>query len=204
MTARPKLSIRGYMIDQMRARTPTSAKLIQEIHRAAVDLLKASSHHYTDEDLKKTVLRVLVQNESHQDTSNGAGKADEDVSEAFLDVCERHINSGMDYSDLINADNHAEIIVNEIEDRCHAAVALSRSLGGCFGITEGGHCGIVTEKAAAGDEIFMIEGGPETFLVRYQLPANTYIWLGEIYIYSFEDQIEKAIKENDLVTITVV
>ncbi|KAG8533043.1 uncharacterized protein KY384_001826 [Bacidia gigantensis] len=190
LMTRAKLSVRGFIIDQVQERT-RSIETISESYKAALDLCKVSNRFLSDENPKRSALRILARNVAHQ------GK---EVSEAFLNACERYVDDEPDLSAFMAlADRKA--LFDEIKSRNHALIALYHSKDGCFGATRGGCYGMFTEKGAIGDEIFMIDGGPETFLVRHQPATDTYIWSGQSYVYNFEDQIEKNAAIDILTTI---
>ena len=193
LMTRAKLSIRGFIVDQIQERTRDTEKII-ESYKAALDLCKASNQFLSDADLKRFALRVLIRNKSHQ------GK---EVSKAFLDACERFVDYEWDVSAFTELANR-KAVLDEVQIRGHVHIALSPVKEGCFGSTRGGYYGMFTEKAAIGDDIFMIDGGPENFLVRQQTETDTYVELGQTYVYNFEDQIEKSTATDKLITIVVV
>lgn len=195
MLTKAKLSVRGFKVDRVHARTTTgSAQSIPELYEEALALSLSFDDVLSEQELSRLVLRVLVQNKTHQK---------EEVSQTFLDTCERQITNHWDLMFLLD-DEDGDPVMKEMERRSHAEIALERSRGGCFGMTKEGYCGMFPQNAEAGDEIFTIEGGSETFLIRHHPTEDTYDWLGEVYIHCIENQIERTIAAKDVTTITVV
>ena len=167
------------------------------MYKAALDLSMSFESVLSDDYVyhSRLVLRVLVQNKSHQK---------EKVSHAFISTCERHVTNRWDLSLLLD-DEDGDPYMKEMEKRSHAVTALERSRSGCFGVTNEGYYSIFPRNAEAGDEIFTIEGGSETFLIRHHPTDDTYSWLGEVYIHEPESLIEMIIRAKKVAaTITVV
>lgn len=116
------------------------------------------------------------------------------VKDSLLEVCD---------GATTNAREDRELTLTD-EERSYAVLALLHTRGGCFGISKEGYYGMYPPQAATGDEVFMIEGGVKTFLIRWQPDSDSCEWLGEVFIYKFEEQIEKAIATSLPATISVI
>ena len=138
------------------------------------------------------------------DKKSGTPKRNSDhASEDLLNLCEMFITELCNDA-TTNARKRHELSPTEVEENSHVVLALHQTRGGCFGISKEGYYGMFPPQALTGDEIFMIEGGVKTFLIRWRPDCDSHEWLGEVFVYNFEERLEKATATGLRVTISVV
>jgi hypothetical protein len=191
------LAVRGFRIDQLHLITTKTNEVDMNSFDEVFDFNHTSTNPLSRDEFRRLAIRVLLLDKTHLDVSP--------VPDAFLDLCEdciAVIRGSIALIDLVQ-ENAPEDVHRAAEGLSHAMNALMHSRGACFGVTKQGYYGMFPPAASDGDEVFIIDGEAKTFLVRHQPDTDTYLWLGEIYVHEFEEQVKKAVTPETLTTIVV-
>lgn len=210
------LAVAGFTIDRLQYLTKSANQGDLALRKNVVALDKASTGTVTQDSFQKLALSILVNDGAnpmikpvHGDSVDHFEKNSAILLSGNTSNCCKYEN--FQEESLVQADtklkDHAEYSgtssLGEGEQLSYIDYFLRRNRAARFGLTKEGYYGMFPPQTQLGDEIFIIDGGTKTFLIRHRPDTDTYTWLGEIYVYNFEEQIEKAVGHGSPTIIVV-